>query len=105
MLDVLNAITFGHELFNSIAEGTDSGVHRADTLSRKMYYSRLSKLAMADLIERENGKYVLTLFGNVIYEIQLAFCTALDNHLKLRSAIEQTSNKTIGPLISAVFED
>lgn len=105
MLGILDAITSGHLLFNSIAKGIDYCVLPAKSLSRKMYYTRLSKLIKADLIERKNGKYVLTLFGNVIYEIQEGFDIALREQMKLRSQITETSNKEIGSLVSAVFED
>ena len=105
MLGILDAITSGHLLFNAIAKGIDYCVLTANSLTRKMYYTRLSKLAKAHLIERKNGKYVLTLFGNVIYEIQESFDTALRDQMKLRSQIIDTSDKEIGGLVSAVFED
>ena len=105
MLGILDAITTGHLLFNAIAKGGDYCILPRNSLTRKMYYTRLSKLVKAHLIERKNGKYVLTLFGNVIYEIQESFDTALSDHIKLQSAIEVTSDKKIGSLVSAVFED
>ena len=91
MFGILDAITSGHLLFNAIAKGIDYCIVPRNSLTRKMYYTRLSKLVKADLIKRKNGKYVLTLFGNVIYEIQESFDTALSDHIKLRSAIELTS--------------
>ena len=36
-------------------------------LTRKQYYSRMSKLMKANLIKRINGKYTLTAFGKLIY--------------------------------------
>ena len=36
-------------------------------LTRKQYYSRISRLVNAGLIKRKNGKYTLTAFGKVIY--------------------------------------
>jgi predicted transcriptional regulator len=67
MLNVLDAIRDpdGRDLFNSIATDRRSN----DTLdytvkiTRKQYYSRLSKLVKAGLIKRNGGKYVLTPFG------------------------------------------
>ena len=35
-------------------------------LTRKQYYSRMSKLMKANLIKRINGKYTLTAFGKLI---------------------------------------
>ena len=71
MLDVLDAIhdPDGRDLFNSIATEKRSN----DTfdypvkITRKQYYSRLSKLVKTDLIKRKGAKYVLTPFGDVIY--------------------------------------
>ena len=103
MLGILDAITSGHLLFNAIAKGIDYCILPTNRLTHKMYYTRLSKLVKAHLIERKNGKYVLTLFGNVIYEIQESFDTALSDQMKLRSQITDTSDKEIGGLVSAVF--
>jgi predicted transcriptional regulator len=86
MLDVLDALrdTYGRDLFNSIA--TDSGssdiLDYTVKITRKQYYSRLSKLVKADMINRNGRKYVLTPFGEVIYSIQLGFDEAVDEHLK-----------------------
>ena len=58
----------GRDLFNFIATEKRSN----DTfdypvkISRKQYYSRLSKLVKTDLIKRKGAKYVLTPFGDVI---------------------------------------
>jgi predicted transcriptional regulator len=57
-------------------------------MSRKRYYTKLSKLIKTGLIKRKNGIYVLTLFGKAIYEVQLGFGTAVDNNLK--SKVEKT---------------
>ena len=57
-------------------------------MSRKRYYTKLSKPVKTGLIKRKNGIYVLTLFGKAIYEVQLGFGTAVDDHLK--SKVEKT---------------
>lgn len=85
-LDILEAITFGRDLFDTIANDTHLDDPTTNGLSRKRYYTRLTRLVKADLIKRKNGRYVLTLFGKVIYEVQLGFRTAVDDHLKLLQA-------------------
>lgn len=90
MLDVLDAIhdPDGRDLLNSIA--TDRRSNTSDytvKITRKQYYSRLSKLVKADLVKRTEGKYVLTPFGEVIYSVQLGFADAVDEHLKLKGEI------------------
>ena len=88
-LGILHAITFGRDLFNSIAsEGDPDEYPTGLKMSRKRYYTKLSKLVKTGLIKRKNGIYVLTLFGKAIYEVQLGFGTAVDDHLK--SNVEKT---------------
>ena len=73
MLDVLDALRDpdGRDLFNSIATDRRSNDTFDYTvkITRKQYYSRLSKLIKADMIKRKGEKYVLTSFGEVIYSV------------------------------------
>lgn len=87
--NILEAIGFGQELFNSIAADTYSENTPSDSvkLSRKQYYSKLSRLIKVDLIKRKSGRYLLTPFGRVIYGVQLELGEALDNHLKSKLQI------------------
>ena len=81
-MGILRAITFGRDLFNSIANEGDPDESTGLKMSRKRYYTKLSKLVKTGLIKRKNGIYVLTLFGKAIYEVQLGFGMAVDDHLK-----------------------
>jgi hypothetical protein len=78
-LNILEAIRYGQELFNSIAADTFSDNSPGDSvkLSRKQYYNKLSNLINA------SGRYLLTPFGRVIYGVQLG--DAVDNHLTSRN--------------------
>jgi hypothetical protein len=82
--NILEAIRYGQELFNSIAvdKYSDNTPTYIAKLSRKQYYNKLSKLIKVDLIKRKSGRYLLTHFGRVIYAVQLGFGDAVDNHLK-----------------------
>ena len=86
-LNILEAIKYGQELFNSIAADTFSDNSPGDSvkLSRKQYYNKLSKLIKVDLIKRKSGSYLLTPFGRVIYGVQLGLGDAVDNHLTSRN--------------------
>ena len=75
ILNVLDAIRVGRELFTFIANDVESF-----GFSKKQYYARLSKLTKMHLIKRENEKYVLTPFGKVIYQLNLQ----LGNELKVK---------------------
>jgi predicted transcriptional regulator len=68
-------------LLNSIAKGEESDTEDFSVLlkiSRKEYYLRLSKFVKAGIVTRRQGKYVLTSFGKVIYELQLILGEAID---------------------------
>jgi predicted transcriptional regulator len=54
-------------------------------LTRKQYYSRISKLIKTGLVKRENGRYTLTSLGKVIYDIQITIEIALENFWKLKA--------------------
>ena len=60
------------ELFRFIATNSeDSDSLRTKTnLTRKQYYSRLSRMTKAGLVKRNKGKHCLTVFGKVIYDDQ-----------------------------------
>lgn len=80
-LNILDAISTvsGRDLFTSIATDGDSL-----KMSHKQYYTRLGKLIKTVLIKRKNGKYVLTTFGNVVYQLQLRFGKAVNDHFTLK---------------------
>jgi hypothetical protein len=88
--NIIDAIRWGSDLFDSIAADTyqyQTSINNADAgycvdLSRKQYYARLSKLVKAGLVKRVNGRYSLTFFGIVIYDVQLELRRAVDSHLK-----------------------
>ena len=86
--NIIEAIRWGSDLFDSIA--ADTYHYRTPTnnvapvLSRKQYYARLSKLIKAGLVKRVNGRYLLTHFGIVIYDLQLEFRRAVDSNSKTK---------------------
>ena len=88
--DVLEAMSDNRslELFRTIAlTRTDSDTLISKTkLTCKQYYSRMSRLMNAGLIKRKQGKYTLTAFGKVIYDIAIAILeNAVSNYWKLKA--------------------
>jgi predicted transcriptional regulator len=75
------------ELFTIVAlEKVDSrNLKGKINLTRKQYYSRLSRMTRAGLLRRKNGKYVLTTFGRIVYESTLTVENALTNYWKLKA--------------------
>jgi hypothetical protein len=54
-------------------------------LTTRQYYRRLTRLTETGLIRRQNGRYSLTLFGKMIYDIHITTCRVLSYHWKLRA--------------------
>ena len=75
------------ELFTTVAlETIDSkNLKNKTKLTRKQYYSRLSRMTRAGLVRRKNGKYILTTFGRIVYESKVTLETALSNYWKLKA--------------------
>ena len=72
-------------LLNSIAKGEESDTESLSippNISRKEYYLRMSKFVKTGIVTRRQGKYVLTSFGKVIYELQLLLVEAIDINLR-----------------------
>jgi hypothetical protein len=53
-------------------------------LSRKEFYSRVSRFVKAGLVRRVRGKYSLTLFGRLVKEVETIIQDALSSHWKLK---------------------
>ena len=84
------------ELFRFIAATNgDSDVLRDKlNLTRKQYYSRLSRMTKAGLVKRKNGKHFLTAFGKVVYDAQTIIEKAVNNFWKLKAvdSLEQSGD-------------
>jgi predicted transcriptional regulator len=75
------------ELFKTIAQGTiDSENLKSKTkLTRKQYYSRLSRMTKAGLVRKKSGKYLLTAFGKIVHDAQTTVDNALISYWKLKA--------------------
>ena len=67
-------------------------------MTRKEYYLRLARLVKLDLIKRVEGRYILTTFGEVVYQVQLRLAVAVNNRWKLIAFDTLYSDDTI-PII------
>jgi hypothetical protein len=54
-------------------------------LTKKQYYSRISRLTKAGLVKRHKGRYFVTAFGRVIYDAQRLLGSAVKNYWKLKA--------------------
>lgn len=75
------------ELFATVAQETvdSKNLKNRTKLTRKQYYSRLSRMTRAGLVRRKNGKYILTTFGKIVYDSQTTVQNALNNYWKLKA--------------------
>jgi predicted transcriptional regulator len=75
------------DIFKTIAQGTiDSENLKSKTkLTRKQYYSRLSRMTKAGLVRKKSGKYLLTAFGKVVFDAETTVENALESYWKLRA--------------------
>ena len=70
------------ELFSIVAlERIDSRNLKSKMMvTRKQYYSRLSRMTKAGLVRRKNGRYILTTFGKIVFESKVTIENALNNY-------------------------
>jgi predicted transcriptional regulator len=75
------------DLFRYIAgtNGDSDSLRAKMNLTRKQYYSRLSRMIKVGLVKRKNGKHFLTAFGKVVYDAQTTIEKAVTNFWKLKA--------------------
>ena len=86
VVEILEAISDvkSLKLFNTIATkgGNSEDLSEQLKLSRKEYYSRMSRLMKTGMVKRKNGKHFLTAFGKVIYDAQVTVKKAVESYWK-----------------------
>jgi predicted transcriptional regulator len=75
------------DLFKTISMGMidSENLKERTKLTRKQYYSRLSRMSKAGLVRKKSGKYLLTAFGKIVYDSQLTVDNAILNYWKLKA--------------------
>jgi len=89
VVEILEAISDvkSLRLFNTIATkgGNSEDLSVQLKLSRKEYYSRMSRLMKTGMVKRKNGKHFLTAFGKIIYDAQITVKKAVESYWKLKA--------------------
>jgi predicted transcriptional regulator len=90
------------DLFKAIASAkpANSDIFRKKSkLTRKQFYSRMSRLIKVGLIKRKNGKYFITSLGKIVYKAQAMIENALNDHWKLKAvdSILEKENSELVP--------
>lgn len=79
-------------------------------LSRKEFYSRMSRLTKLGMVKRKNRKHFLTAFGKVVYDGNTTIRKAAENDYKLRAIDSMDLSPDItknerGKLIDSLLDD
>jgi predicted transcriptional regulator len=90
IIEILKAISDSKALvtFDTIAHSSTSTTDMLITklkITRKQYYSRLSALTKAGLVQRKSGRYSLTSLGKIIHNTQLLLEKAVSNYWNLKA--------------------
>lgn len=108
LANILSAISNENALavFKTIADTKgDTDVLRTKlNISRKQYYSRMSGLLKAGLVKRKNGRYSLTIFGELVYDAAMTLEKAFNNNnywkLKAIDSFEIAPDQGLGHELS-----
>ena len=100
IVDILDALSDDKAfvLYNTIALGRG---HDFKTLIKNMgitphqYYSRILRITRAGLVKRENGRYMTTALGNVVYDAISTVGKALDQYWAIKAIESFQSHATI----------
>jgi len=83
----MNENTF--KILNQIMNNNNNNDKDENTLSitkigltRKQFYTKLNELTTRGLVKREKGKYYLTTFGNIVYDLTSEYKSKLDSVLE-----------------------
>jgi hypothetical protein len=80
-------------------------------ITSHQYYSRLMRVSRVGLVKRENGKYVTTMLGRVIYDSLITIGKALDHYWILkaiesfRASSASDSKEQLSKLIDVLIVD
>ena len=75
------------KLFNAVSTkgGNSEELLVQIKLTRREYYSRMSRLMKTGMVKRKNGVLFLTAFGKVVYEAQKTIIKAVEYDWKLKA--------------------
>jgi predicted transcriptional regulator len=105
IVDVLSALSDDKAfiLYNSIALGEGRNYKMLIKnlgITPHQYYSRILRITKAGLVKKENGKYVTTALGNVVYDAISTVGKALEHYWDIK-AIE--SFQAVEPIESREY--
>jgi predicted transcriptional regulator len=100
VVDIMHALSNDGSilLFDTlaIADGKSDLLISKLNLTRKQFYSKMSRLIECGLVQRKNGRYILTSFGKIIYSVKMTIKKGSECCSKLKVIdLLETSNDNI----------
>jgi predicted transcriptional regulator len=108
------------KILNQIIDNNNNNNKDENTLSitkigltRKQFYTKLNELTTRGLVKREKGKYYLTTFGNIVYDLTSEYKSKLDSviencwkfkALDLLDISDELSNDEKHKIVEHLFE-
>ena len=77
-LKILNQIIDNNNNNNNYKDGNTLSLSKIG-LTRKQFYTRLNELTTRGIIKREKGRYYLTTFGKIVYDLTFEYMRKLDS--------------------------
>jgi DNA-binding HxlR family transcriptional regulator len=77
-LKILNQIIDYNNKNNNYKDGNTLSITKTG-LTRKQFYTKLNELITRGIIKREKGKYYLTTFGKIVYDLTFEYMRKLDS--------------------------
>jgi DNA-binding HxlR family transcriptional regulator len=77
-LKILNQIIDNNNNNNNYKDGNTLSLSKLG-LTRKQFYTKLNELITRGIIKREKGKYYLTTFGKIVYDLTFEYMRKLDS--------------------------
>ena len=77
-LKILNQIIDNNNNNNNDKDGNTLSITKIG-LTRKQFYTKLNELTTRGLVKREKGKYYLTTFGKIVYDLTSEYKNKLDS--------------------------
>ena len=77
-LKILNQIIDNNNNNNNHKDGNTLSLSKIG-LTRKQFYTKLNELITRGIIKREKGKYYLTTFGKIVYDLTFEYMRKLDS--------------------------
>jgi len=77
-LKILNQIIDYNNSNNNYKDGNTLSISKIG-LTRKQFYTKLNELITSGIIKKEKGKYSLTTFGKIVYDLTFEYKRKLDS--------------------------